>query len=82
MGDKAKLVFYEVQWSDAEAETGWQSIEDVKAPSKLTKSYGFFIKQDSRYFTIAACYDEETGHFNRFMHIPQQMLKRKRKLTF
>lgn len=74
------IVFYEITWRDAETENGWENVENCKVPNKLTKSYGFFVKAEKNYFTIAADYDEETKHFNRFMHIPMEMIKRKRRI--
>lgn len=77
---KIILAFYEVTWRDAETDNGWNSVADIKCPTKLTKSYGYFVKSENNYFTIAADYDEETKHFNRFMHIPIDMIKKKRRI--
>jgi len=74
------LSFYEVIWSDSECINGWDSIDGVKFPAKYCKSYGFFIKQNKEYFTLAADYDEENNNFNRFIHIPIVNIKRKRKV--
>lgn len=74
------LTFYEVIWSDSETDSGWSGKEDVKAPDKLCKSYGFFIKQNDTYFTIASDYDPGNNHFNRFMHIPLVNIKSKRRI--
>ncbi len=77
---KTILSFYEVLWTDSEAETGWDSVEAIKQPVKLCKSFGYFIKQTKDYLTIAADYDEETKHFNRFLHIPIVNIKKKRRV--
>lgn len=75
-----KLDFLEVTWRDAEVDNGWSQAEDIKAPTELTKSYGFFIKETQQYLTIAADYDKATKHFNRFMSIPLNMVVKKRKI--
>ena len=75
-----KLQFLEIIWSDSESETGWDSPEKIKQPTKFPRSYGFFIKETKDYLTIAADYDEETKHFNRFIHIPIVNIKKRRKI--
>ena len=75
-----KLQFLEVTWSDSETDSGWDMMDKVKQPTKFPKSYGFFIKETDTYLTIAADYDEETKHFNRFMHIPIVNIQKKRKI--
>ena len=72
--------FFEVIWSDSETESGWNNITDAKAPTKMCRSYGFFIKQNDAYLTIAADHDPETNHFNRFLHIPLVNIKKKRRI--
>lgn len=77
---KTVLTFYEIHWTDSETETGWDKAEDIKNPSKHCCSYGFFIKENDHYFTIAADYDEDNNSFNRFIHIPKVNIKKKRKI--
>lgn len=76
-----KLNFYEVSWRDAETESGWKSADETKLPTKLTKSYGFLIKQSAEYYTVGADFDEETKMFNRLIHIPQNMIIKKRRIN-
>lgn len=77
---KTLLTFYEITWSDSEAVTGWDSTDSIKFPTKNCKSYGFFIKQNKEYLTIAADFDEENNNFNRFIHIPLVNIKKKRRI--
>jgi len=75
-----KLAFYEILWTDSATDTGWDSAESAKPPQKLLKSYGYLIRQNEEYITIAADYDEESKNFNRFLHIPLVNIKKKRKV--
>lgn len=72
--------FIEVKWIDSEADTGWDHPEKVKHPHNDVFSYGFLIKQSDLYLTVAADYDPDNHHFNRFIHIPLVNIKKKRKI--
>jgi len=74
------LIFYSVMWRDAEVHPSWETVDSIQLPTKLTTSFGYYIKETDDYFTIAADYDEATNHFNRFISIPKGMIQSKKKI--
>lgn len=77
---KKKPPFLEIIWLDSETESGWDSPDKVKYPTKHPTSYGFFIKEDDTFITLGADLDETNGHYNRFIHIPKVNILKKRKI--
>jgi len=75
-----KLPFLEIHWIDSETETGWDTPESIKFPTKNVKSYGFCVKENEEYITLAADIDVAEKHLNRFIHIPKINVKKKRKV--
>jgi hypothetical protein len=68
-----KVVY--VEWMDASADNTWTHIEHVEAPTKLTNTVGFLVKETEEFVILAHTYDEETAHVNGVMNLPIEMVR-------
>lgn len=74
-----KYPLVEVQWDDAEVDTGWTETPDKLEPSIAT-TVGFLVKETRNHILIASTYDEL--HINGTIQIPKKMIKTRKEITF
>jgi len=73
--DLSKLKRIDVVWIDSESSVGWEAPADQLEKPLTVLSTGFLIRSNRTYITLAADYDPDNKHFNRFIHIPKVNIK-------